>query len=131
MPALSRRWSPQVLAIAGLLVIGLGVLLRLVNDYAVVLLGTLLLGAAIALLNVLIPGLVKAFFPRKVGLMTGLYSVTLSVGAGMGVYWRCRCWSGSATGIIRWRCGRCCRCCAPCSGCPCSGSRAWGGRPIR
>lgn len=86
VPALSRRWSPQVLAIAGLLVIGLGVLLRLVNDYAVVLLGTLLLGAAIALLNVLIPGLVKAFFPRKVGLMTGLYSVTLSVGAGMGVY---------------------------------------------
>ncbi|WP_107851964.1 CynX/NimT family MFS transporter [Oceanimonas marisflavi] len=86
VPALSRRWSPQVLAIAGLLVISFGVLLRLADDYAVVLLGTLLLGAAIALLNVLIPGLVKAFFPRRVGLMTGLYSVTLSTGAGLGVY---------------------------------------------
>ncbi|WMC09342.1 MFS transporter [Oceanimonas pelagia] len=86
VPALSRRWSPQVLAIAGLLVISFGVLLRLAGDYALVLLGTLLLGAAIALLNVLIPGLVKAFFPRRVGLMTGLYSVTLSTGAGLGVY---------------------------------------------
>jgi CP family cyanate transporter-like MFS transporter len=86
VPALSRRWSPQVLAIGGLLVISLGVVLRLADDYGVVLAGTLLLGAAIALLNVLIPGLVKAFFPRKVGLMTGLYSVTLSTGAGLGVY---------------------------------------------
>ncbi len=86
VPALSRRWAPQTLAIGGLLIISLGVLLRLVNNYPVVLLGTLLLGAAIALLNVLIPGLVKAFFPRKVGLMTGLYSVTLSAGAGLGVY---------------------------------------------
>ncbi|MDP5291476.1 MFS transporter [Oceanimonas sp. CHS3-5] len=86
VPALSRRCSPQVLAIGGLLVISLGVMLRLLDSYALVLLGTLLLGAAIALLNVLIPGLVKAFFPRKVGLMTGLYSVTLSTGAGLGVY---------------------------------------------
>ena len=38
------------------------------------------------MLNVLIPGLVKSFFPRQVGLMTGLYSVTLSMGAGLGVY---------------------------------------------
>ncbi|PSJ43954.1 CynX/NimT family MFS transporter [Zobellella taiwanensis] len=86
VPALTRRWSPQVLAIGGLLLISLGVGLRLVDHYPVVLLGTLLLGAAIALLNVLIPGLVKAFFPRRVGLMTGLYSVTLSVGAGLGVF---------------------------------------------
>ncbi|MCC4265621.1 MFS transporter [Oceanimonas baumannii] len=86
VPALSRRWAPQTLAIGGLLIISLGVMLRLVDSFAVVLLGTLLLGAAIALLNVLIPGLVKAFFPRRVGLMTGLYSVTLSMGAGLGVY---------------------------------------------
>ncbi|OYD25316.1 CynX/NimT family MFS transporter [Oceanimonas baumannii] len=86
VPALSRRWAPQTLAIGGLLLISLGVMLRLVDSFVVVLLGTLFLGAAIALLNVLIPGLVKAFFPRRVGLMTGLYSVTLSMGAGLGVY---------------------------------------------
>ncbi|MFD1008319.1 CynX/NimT family MFS transporter [Oceanisphaera ostreae] len=86
VPWLTRRWAPQWLSIVGLMVISLGVGLRLVDNYALVILGTLVLGSAIALLNVLIPGLVKAFFPHKVGLMTGLYSVTLSAGAGMGVY---------------------------------------------
>ncbi|MFP2769904.1 CynX/NimT family MFS transporter [Oceanisphaera sp. KMM 10153] len=86
VPWLTRRWAPQWLTITGLMVISLGVGLRLVDNYPLVILGTLLLGLAIAVLNVLIPGLVKAFFPRQVGLMTGLYSVTLSLGAGMGVY---------------------------------------------
>lgn len=86
VPWLSRRWAPQQLAITGLLMISLGVTLRLLEQFPLVILGTLLLGSAIAVLNVLIPGLVKAFFPRHMGLMTGLYSVTLSLGAGVGVY---------------------------------------------
>lgn len=86
VPWLSRRCAPQQLAITGLLLISLGVALRLLEQYPLVILGTLLLGSAIAMLNVLIPGLVKSFFPRQVGLMTGLYSVTLSLGAGLGVY---------------------------------------------
>jgi len=40
--------------------------------------GTALLGAAIATLNVLIPSLVKREYPTKVGLMTGLYSAVQS-----------------------------------------------------
>ncbi|ART81487.1 hypothetical protein CBP31_01595 [Oceanisphaera profunda] len=86
VPWLTRRWAPQWISIAGLMVISLGVGFRLLDSYALVIVGTLLLGCAIAVLNVLIPGLVKAFFPRQVGLMTGLYSVTLSLGAGMGVF---------------------------------------------
>lgn len=86
VPWLTRRWAPQWISIVGLMVISLGVGFRLLDHYALVILGTLLLGCAIATLNVLIPGLVKAFFPRNVGLMTGLYSVTLSLGAGVGVY---------------------------------------------
>ncbi|MBL1377839.1 CynX/NimT family MFS transporter [Zobellella iuensis] len=86
VPWLTRRWAPQHLAIAGLLVISAGVALRLPEQFPLVILGTLLLGSAIAVLNVLIPGLVKSFFPHQVGLMTGLYSVTLSLGAGLGVY---------------------------------------------
>ena len=82
VPWLARRWAPQWISIIGLMVISLGVGFRLLDSYALVIVGTLLLGCAIAVLNVLIPGLVKAFFPRQVGLMTGLYSVTLSLGAG-------------------------------------------------
>ncbi|WP_116472764.1 CynX/NimT family MFS transporter [Zobellella maritima] len=86
VPWLTRRCAPQLLAISGLLVISLGAWLRVTESYGLVMAGTLLLGLAIALLNVLIPGLVKAFFPRQMGMMTGLYSVTLSLGAGLGVY---------------------------------------------
>src|SRR5690606_15347272 len=59
-PWLSRRCAPQQLAITGLLLISLGVALRLLEQYPLVILGTLLLGSAIAMLNVLIPGLVKS-----------------------------------------------------------------------
>lgn len=86
VPWLTRRWAPQWITIVGLMVISLGVGFRLLDNFALVIMGTLLLGCAIAVLNVLIPGLVKAFFPRQVGLMTGLYSVTLSLGAGLGVF---------------------------------------------
>ena len=86
VPWLTRRWAPQWLTIGGLMLISAGVGFRLLDNFPLVILGTLLLGSAIAVLNVLIPGLVKAFFPDNVGIMTGLYSVTLSLGAGLGVY---------------------------------------------
>src|SRR5690606_41602900 len=84
VPWLSRRWAPQRLAIAGLLVISIGVALRLLEQYPLVIVGTLLLGSAIAMLNVVIPGLGQSFFPRQVGLMAGLSAVSLRLGAGPG-----------------------------------------------
>ncbi len=86
VPALTRRFSPPLLVLGALLLIGLGAALRVTPAFLLILLGTLALGSAIALLNVLIPGLVKGYFPRHPGVMTGLYSVTLSIGAGLGVY---------------------------------------------
>ncbi|WP_417578780.1 CynX/NimT family MFS transporter [Nitrincola sp.] len=86
VPLMTRFFSSITLVVFGLLIISLGVVLRLVASYPVVILGTLLLGSAIALLNVLIPVLVKVFFPSRMGLMTGLYSIMLSLGAGMGLY---------------------------------------------
>ena len=43
--------------------------------------GTVLIGTGIAAGNVLIPGIVKAYFPEKVGLLTGIYATIMS---GMG-----------------------------------------------
>lgn len=86
VPLMTRFFSSITLVVFGLLIISLGVFLRLLSSYPVVILGTLLLGSAIALLNVLIPVLVKVFFPGRIGLMTGLYSIMLSLGAGAGVY---------------------------------------------
>ncbi|KEA63607.1 ABC transporter permease [Marinobacterium lacunae] len=86
VPALARRLEPPQLVIIGLLLISAGALLRMTSTFSLILIGTLLLGSAIALLNVLIPGLVKGYFPRHPGVMTGLYTVTLGIGAGLGVY---------------------------------------------
>jgi len=47
-------------------------------------LGTALLGAAIAVGNVLLPSLVKRDYPDKVGLMTGIYTVAMNLGAAVG-----------------------------------------------
>ena len=86
VPFFARAFRPQSLVVGALLLVSLGVLLRVTQWFPVILVGTVFLGSAIALLNVLIPGLVKAFFPNHLGLMTGLYSVTLSLGAGFGVF---------------------------------------------
>ncbi|GGO88837.1 MFS transporter [Marinobacterium nitratireducens] len=86
VPRLASRYRAPVLVIGALMLIAIGAGLRATSLYGLMLAGTLLLGSAIALLNVLIPGLVKGYFPRQAGLMTGLYSVTLSFGAGCGVF---------------------------------------------
>ncbi|MCD8513668.1 MAG: hypothetical protein LRY63_10310 [Nitrincola sp.] len=64
VPKLTRLFSSITLVIGGLLLIAAGVLLRLAPQYSWVIVGTLLLGSAIALLNVLIPVLVKVFFSQ-------------------------------------------------------------------
>lgn len=43
--------------------------------------GQLLSGAAIGVLNVLLPALLKRDFPRQIGLMTGLYTMATCLGA--------------------------------------------------
>lgn len=86
VPAFTRMFSSITLVVVGLLIIATGVLLRLTPSFTWVIVGTLLLGSAIALLNVLIPVLVKVFFPKRIGLMTGLYSIMLSLGAGVGLF---------------------------------------------
>src|SRR5690606_38434239 len=54
------------------------IVMRSVPFAGAIWIGTALLGAAIATLNVLIPSLVKREYPTKVGLMTGLYSAVQS-----------------------------------------------------
>ncbi|MDO5492063.1 MAG: MFS transporter [Nesterenkonia sp.] len=47
-------------------------------------LGTVIIGAAIAVANVLVPAVVKRDFPDRVSLMTGLYAATMVAGAAVG-----------------------------------------------
>ena len=78
---LSRRFGEErVLGIA-LALLAAGLVLRGVSPRILLFPGTVIAGAAIALLNVLLPSLVKRRMPERAGLIIGLYLLMLSAGA--------------------------------------------------
>ena len=78
---LAHRFGMERVLLASMLVLAAGILLRSAGAVAALFLGTAILGAAIAIGNVLLPGLVKREFPERVGLMTSTYSTALAVSA--------------------------------------------------
>ncbi len=83
-PRLARRFGPhRVLAVAtGVLTVGL--LARAVTDTTWVFVGTSALAlAGIACANILLPVLVKQHFPARVGLVTGVYTMALTLGSSL------------------------------------------------
>lgn len=79
-PLLSRRLGTHRLLGILMLVLTAGILLRLHPSLTALFAGTVLLGAAIAVGNVLLPPAIKQDFPHRAGLMMGLYSMVLFVG---------------------------------------------------
>jgi CP family cyanate transporter-like MFS transporter len=81
VPALARRWGMDRTLAVALGVLAGGILLRVAPGSAPLFAGTLVLGAAMAVGNVLLPGLIKRDFPGRIGLMTGLYVTAMGGGA--------------------------------------------------
>ncbi|MEJ8777860.1 CynX/NimT family MFS transporter [Pseudogracilibacillus sp. ICA-222130] len=65
-----------------LLLIGTGV--RSITGVGFLFTGTLFIGLAIAIGNVLIPAMIKMNFPLKIGLMTGIYAIFMNVFGALG-----------------------------------------------
>ena len=82
-PWLGRRLGMARAIGLSLGVLTLGLVLRVIDGPWVVLGGTFIACAGIAVSNVLIPVVVKASFPDKVGLITGVYTGTLAAGAAL------------------------------------------------
>ena len=81
---LSRRYGEErVLAAALVLIVG-GLLLRSAAPSALLFPGTIVAGAGIALMNVLLPSLVKRRAPDRAGWLIGLYLLALAAGAVVG-----------------------------------------------
>ncbi|MYS22151.1 MFS transporter, CP family, cyanate transporter [Streptomyces sp. DvalAA-14] len=83
VPRLGRRFGTEPVLLATMVTICAGTALRLVPSAPALLGGTVVIGAGIAVANVLLPGLIKREFGSRVGLMTGLYSMSLSLGAAL------------------------------------------------
>lgn len=89
-PVLARRFGAERVLLGAMAVLTAGLLLRPADPglpgghLPGLLAGTAACGAAIALCNVLLPGLVKRDFPHRLGLMGGLYTTAICASAALG-----------------------------------------------
>ncbi|MGW2261712.1 CynX/NimT family MFS transporter [Streptomyces sp. NPDC001780] len=80
-PRLARRFGPGAVVFAGLVAITAGLLVRpFAGGAAGFLAASALALMGIAVSNVLMPVIVKRYFPDRVGTMTGLYSMAMALG---------------------------------------------------
>ncbi|WP_327689626.1 MFS transporter [Streptomyces tubercidicus] len=83
-PRLARRWGPGTVVCAGMAAIALGAVARpYAGGTGGFLAASALALAGIAVSNVLMPVVIKSWFPARVGPMTGLYSMALALGTSL------------------------------------------------
>lgn len=80
-PLFTRKMGTEGTMAFALLILTIGTFMRAIPVHIALFGGTLILGIGIALGNVLLPGIVKKKFPNRAGLVTGIYSSMLGVGA--------------------------------------------------
>jgi len=83
-PRLLRYGSAEQGVLLSLLTLVLGVGLRSVFGAVGLFAGTLLAGIGISVIMVLLPSIIKQRAPQRAGLMMGLYSMTICMGAAIG-----------------------------------------------
>ncbi|WP_420097970.1 CynX/NimT family MFS transporter [Corynebacterium sp.] len=89
VPRVAHRTGLERIIVLGLVCLAVGLVMRSTPPIALLWVGTVLIGVAIAVLNVVLPALVKRDFPTKIGQVTGAYSAVQSgfaaVAAGVAV----------------------------------------------
>lgn len=78
-PKLARRFGLANVLLMAMVMLAIGILIRSSSGTGMLFTGTAILGLSIAVCNVLLPGLIKGKFPQKIGLMTGVYSVSMNL----------------------------------------------------
>ena len=82
-PVLARRFGSERVILGILLTLALGILVRSALGAVGVFVGSLMAGASIGIIGVLLPGIVKRDFPKHAGTLTGVYTMALCLGAAM------------------------------------------------
>lgn len=110
VPRLARRFGIDLMLWLAMAALAAGIVLRSLPVPGLLWAGTVLLGAAIAVANVLMPSMIKRDFPDRIGAVTGVYTTVIGVlastAAGVAVPlagvlpggWRTSlgCWAGFA-----------------------------------
>lgn len=82
-PVLARRFGAERVVLGILLMLAGGIMLRSSFGEVGLFAGSVLAGASIGVIGVLLPGIVKRDFPKQAGTMTGVYTMALCLGAAM------------------------------------------------
>ena len=82
-PILARRFGAERVVLGILLTLAAGILLRSSFGEVGLFAGSLIAGASIGIIGVLLPGIVKRDFARQAGAMTGVYTMALCLGAAL------------------------------------------------
>ncbi|MBW4838432.1 MAG: MFS transporter, partial [Paenibacillaceae bacterium] len=77
-PGLSAKFGIERTLFFSMILMTGGILVRSLPSVTALFAGTALVGIAIAIGNVLLPGLIKRDFPQQVGLMTSLFTTCLT-----------------------------------------------------
>lgn len=79
-PLFERRLGLERLTVVATVVVAAGMVLRgFATDAVALLLSTTVIFAAVGVGNILLPPLVRKYFPDRIGLMTTIYSTTMAV----------------------------------------------------
>ncbi|MEE4150984.1 CynX/NimT family MFS transporter [Pseudomonas viridiflava] len=80
-PILARRFGSERVVLVILLMLASGLAVRSLFGEFGLFTGSLMAGASIGIIGVLLPGIVKRDFPKQAGAMTGVYTMALCLGA--------------------------------------------------
>lgn len=79
----SRLWGNEKTLFIALLILTIGIFIRYTANIWVLYTGTLIIGSGIAIMNVLLPSVIKSDFPHKIGVMTSIYTTAMCAMAGL------------------------------------------------
>lgn len=82
-PRISNRYGMETTLLVSLVILILGIFIRPLDGTASLFFGAALVGIGITIGNVLMPAFIKNNFSDKIGLMTGLYAVSMNLTAAL------------------------------------------------
>ena len=82
-PKAARKFGMEWTLFYSIILLAMGIAFRSYGNTSMLLLGTVMIGIAIAFGNVLMPSLFKLRFPLHIGLLTAIYSVSMNLSSGL------------------------------------------------
>ena len=77
-PSLGRKYGTRLVVFCSAIFLTIGIILRSLSGGIGLFVGTAILGLAISVCNVLIPSLIKQDFSKRIGIMMGVFSVSMN-----------------------------------------------------